>query len=141
MGELYKTYKFNPLSSCLGMLLPLPFLIIMYRVFINPDFTAALALKGVNVGFLWISSLAKADPYILPILSGLTTFFSFRQTQTDKSQAMMGYVMPVMFIFITRTIPAGAALYWVISNVIGIIQNYIIKAQLKAQENKRSANI
>lgn len=139
MSELYKENNVKFLSSCLGSLLPLPFLIIMYRVFINVDFTAELAGRGVHIGFLWVSSLAVADPIILPLISSLTTFLSFKQTQADKSQAGMTYIMPIVFFFITRTLPAGAALYWVISNIISFGQTYLIKAYLKARENKRSA--
>ena len=142
-GRLMELYKENDiskgmLSSCLGMLIPLPFLIIMYRVFLNVEFATTLLASGVSTSFFWISNLTTPDLIILPILSAVTMFFSMRQTTADKNQQMMTIVMPLVFGWITRTLPAGAGLYWVFSNIIGILQNLIIKQQIKAKE-KRSA--
>ena len=109
---------------------------IMYRVFLNTAFTEQLAAAGVNIGFLWISNFAVPDTLrILPILSGLTTYFTFSQSQAqaDPSQKTMTYLMPLMFVFITWSLPSGAAFYWVVSNIIGIIQNFLVKKQVDAR--------
>ena len=141
VAEIYRDYKINVFGGCLPMILPLPFLVIMYRVFLNTAFTEQLAAAGVNIGFLWISNFAVPDTLrILPILSGLTTYFTFSQSQAqaDPSQKTMTYLMPLMFVFITWSLPSGAAFYWVVSNIIGIIQNFLVKKQVDARL-KRSA--
>lgn len=140
MMDLYRENNVTKgmLSSCLGMLIPLPFLVIMYQVFLNADFAATLMASGISTNFFWIKDLTVADPIILPILSAATMFISMSQT-ANKDQKAMTIVMPLLFGWITRTLPSGAALYWVFSNIIGILQNILIKYQIRAKE-RRSAN-
>lgn len=136
IAEIYKDNNVNVLGGCLPMLLSLPILVIMYRVFLNTAFTEQLAASGVNIGFLWATNFAVPDQlHILPILSGITTYFTFNKAQSknDASQKSMTYMMPIMFIFITWSLPSGAAFYWLISNIIGIIQNFVVKKQVDAR--------
>ena len=68
--KLYKDNKINPMSGCLPLLIQMPILFALYYVFQN-----ITGIEGAS--FLWISNLFAKDPYyILPILSGLTTYLS-----------------------------------------------------------------
>lgn len=126
MVKLWKENKVNPAAGCLPILVQLPFLWGLYK--------ALLGFKALNgAPFFWISSLAAPDPYILPVLAGVTTFMqSWMITprgQGAQQQQMFLWMMPVLIIVITRTLPAGVALYWVISNVFSIGQQALILAK------------
>ncbi len=130
MVKMWRENKINPASGCLPLLVQLPFLWAFYKVLLdNPAF------KGAS--FLWISNLAVADKtLILPILAGATTFWqSWMTTPKDGSQQMqqkmMLYMMPPFIVWITYTLPAGVALYWVVGNLFTILQQYIVPSGLK----------
>ncbi|AEF18406.1 MULTISPECIES: YidC/Oxa1 family membrane protein insertase [Thermoanaerobacterium] len=119
MMKLYKEKNVNPMSGCLPMLLPL---IILWPLFAMlrsyPAFSTA--------SFLWLKSLAEKDPYfILPILSGVTTYISSAMIQTDNNQKSMNLIMSAFMIWITVSLPAGVGIYWVTSNIFQIVQQYI----------------
>jgi YidC/Oxa1 family membrane protein insertase len=61
-------------------------------------------------------------------------WFSMAQTTTDQSQKTMTIVMPLFFGWFTRTMPSGAAVYWVATNVVSILQHYLIQRQLAASK-------
>ncbi|SNX53779.1 YidC/Oxa1 family membrane protein insertase [Thermoanaerobacterium sp. RBIITD] len=118
MMKLYKEKNVNPMSGCLPMLLPL---IILWPLFTMlrtyPDFNTA--------SFLWLKSLSSRDPYyILPILSGVTTYISSAMIQTDSNQKSMNLIMSAFMIWITVSLPAGVGIYWVTSNIFQILQQY-----------------
>lgn len=76
---------------------------------------------------LWICNLADADPlYVLPLLMGITMFFQQKMTPTtgDPRQAKMMLVMPFIFTFMFLNLPAGLVLYWTVSNVLQILQQW-----------------
>lgn len=138
MAALYKDGGVNPFASCLPMLVQMPFLIAIF-----------FAIRAYNYGsdpsFLWIANLAQANPsdklYILPLLSALTTYIASKQTMTDPSsqnKAML-YVMPVMVGWFSVQFPAGLALYWVMSNIMQILQQWWVNRTPDAvQEEARS---
>ncbi|MCR4427648.1 MAG: YidC/Oxa1 family membrane protein insertase [Firmicutes bacterium] len=130
MAELYRDNKVNPLGGCLPMLLPLPILMIMYRVFLNEAFIQTLKEAGFSIGFLWIPDLSKPDPWILPILSGVTTWVTMQQTATDPAQKSSMIIMPLVLGWITTRLPGGAAIYWVVTNIVTIIQQFFITRQM-----------
>lgn len=125
MVKLWKENKVNPAAGCLPVLVQLPFLWGLYRALL--EFTA---FKGAP--FLWITSLAAPDPYILPVLAGVTTFLQTwmitprGQGVQQPGQQMFLWTMPILVVVITRTLPAGVALYWVISNLFSIGQQALI---------------
>ena len=128
---LYKENNANPLAGCLPLLIQMPILIALYRAlfkfdYINPD----------HAGFFWIVSLSVPDPYyLLPLLAALTTYLQSKMTisESDQTQRMMLYMMPLMIGWISMKIPSGMALYWVMFNIVGIAQQYYI--------NKRYLNV
>lgn len=130
--ELYKENKINPMGGCLPLLLQLPVLWALFSVLRKYEFTS---------GFLWITDLTAPDPiYVLPILSGITTFLQQVQTSGgDQSQRAMLFIMPIFIGYLSLSFPAGLVLYWVVSNVFSIVQQYLIKKHLPAaQEGGKS---
>ncbi len=132
LAELYRDNKVNPLGGCLPALIPLPILIVFFRVLQNKAFVDSF--DAAQTTFLWLPSLSAPDLWILPILTAVTMWFSMSQTTADQSQKTMTLIMPLIFGWFTRSMPAGAAVYWVSSNIASILQHYIIQWQLAASK-------
>jgi YidC/Oxa1 family membrane protein insertase len=138
---LYRKHGINPLSQmsgCLPAVLQAPILIALYWVIYG---VAKGALGIHDLHFLWIPHLDQRAGlptngfYILPILAGVTTFIQTKmmtptgQVADPTQQAMtqnMTLIMPVFIAFISLNFPAALALYWVISNLFSIGQQYFI---------------
>jgi len=121
MMNLYREKGVNPASGCVPMLLMMPVLFAFYAVL-----GQAIELRGADFGW-WIQDLSQPDPlFIIPILVGVTMFWQtwMNPTSTDPTQRNMMLFMPIMFSFIFLTTAAGTALYWLISNIWGIGQQY-----------------
>jgi len=120
---LYRERGVNPASGCVPMLMTMPVFFAFYAML-----TVAIELRGAPF-FGWIHDLSRPDPlYIVPILMGLTQIWQMRitpQTGTDPAQQKMMMVMPVVFMFFFLWTSAGALLYWLVSNVWGIGQQYL----------------
>ncbi|NLY52335.1 MAG: membrane protein insertase YidC [Firmicutes bacterium] len=128
--ELYKEHNINPLSGCLPMLIQLPFLWALFSVLRNFDF---------GTGFLWLTSLSEPDPlYILPVLSALTTYTQMMMTSADASQKGMMAIMPIFIGYISINFPAGLVLYWVVSNLFSMGQQYLIARRMSPQEGGKA---
>jgi len=143
--EFYKTNNINPASGCLPLLIQFPILIVLYQVFWNglkPESLSALYSFVANPGivdpmFLGLISLANPN-YILAILAGIFTFWQSKMMVSlqpaagqgsDFSAAMnkqMVYLMPLVTVFISWNLPAGLTLYWVITTLAGVIQQYFV---------------
>jgi YidC/Oxa1 family membrane protein insertase len=118
--NLYREKGVNPASGCVPMLLMMPVLFAFYSLL-----SQAIELRGAE--FAWIHDLSQPDPFfVIPILVGVTMFWQtwMNPTSTDPTQRNMMLVMPIMFSFIFLTTAAGTALYWLISNIWGIGQQY-----------------
>ncbi len=124
MIELYKTNKINPLSGCLPMLLQIPVFFALYQVI-------GQSIELYQAPFaLWVGDLSLSDPYyVLPILMGITMFFQMKMTPStmDPTQAKIMMFMPIMFTFIMLSLPSGLTLYFFISGLFGIIQQYLMR--------------
>jgi YidC/Oxa1 family membrane protein insertase len=122
MMALYKQRGVNPASGCVPMLLTLPVLFAFYAML-----SVAIELRGAPfVG--WIHDLSRHDPlYITPVLMGLTQFWQMRMTPTtaDPVQARMFMMMPIVFMVTSLWFPAGLVLYWFVSNLLAIGQQYL----------------
>jgi YidC/Oxa1 family membrane protein insertase len=124
--ELYKENKVNPLGGCLPMVVQLPFLWALFAVLRGFDF---------GTGFLWLTSLSAPDPlYILPVLSAVTTYLQMIMTSADASQKSMMYIMPVFIGYISINFPAGLVIYWVVSNLFSMGQQYVIAQRMSPQK-------
>ena len=128
MFKLYKEHGVNPLGGCWPMLLPMPVLFALFFVLGN-----SIELRGVP--FLWFPDLSRPDPlYIIPVLSGISMFalskvgqMGIQHTPQTAAQAkMMLYMMPVMIGFFGLTFASGLNLYWTVSNLASIPQQWMI---------------
>jgi YidC/Oxa1 family membrane protein insertase len=120
---LYKKYKVNPVGGCLPMFLQIPVFIALYNVLLT-----AIELRGAPWAF-WIADLSVKDPfYVLPIVMGLTMVLQQKMTPSamDPKQAKMMMLMPIVFTFMFLSFASGLVLYWLVNNVLGIIQQYFV---------------
>jgi YidC/Oxa1 family membrane protein insertase len=150
--ELYKEYNYNPASGCLPALVQMPILFALYYVVQNPVkyvFLNADVYAGIAKNFWWLTDLGKSEMSatlihvagfgvpILAILSAATTYYQMKMInpkgsnndkgkmdQTQQTQKMMTNIMPLMFGWITLSVPSGLALYWIVGNVFTIVQQY-----------------
>ncbi len=125
--ELYKENNVNPMAGCLPLLVQMPILIALYRALYAFPFK-----NPADAHFFWVQSLSDKDPYyILPLIAAVTTYFQSKMTTNaqDQTQKTMLYMMPVMIGWIASTVPAGLALYWVVFNTVGIIQQWFINKE------------
>jgi YidC/Oxa1 family membrane protein insertase len=155
MMELYRVHKVNPLSSCLPVLIQLPLLFALYRVFIqslNGQELQGLYSFVSNPGSIdpmflnWIN-LANHQNYILAAVAAILQYFQTRYMQArnaqgqvvgadDTTRMMNNYLMyflPAMTFFLGVQFPAGLALYWITTTAFGIAQQYYI-IRREAQE-------
>jgi len=130
--ELYKEHGVNPMAGCLPLLVQMPILIALYQALIKYKF-----VDVTHASFFWVSSLSDKDTYfVLPVLAGVTTYIQSKMTTSmaDPTQRAMLLTMPVFIGWISSTVPAGLALYWVVFNITGIVQQYFINKQVRRKE-------
>ena len=131
MMELYKKEKVNPLGGCLPIFLQMPIFIALYWSLME-----SVELRH-SPFFGWITDLSAQDPYyILPIMMGISMFMIQKMspsTVTDPMQQKIMTFMPVMFTFFFLFFPSGLVLYWLVSNIVTLIQQTLI---YKALEKK-----
>jgi YidC/Oxa1 family membrane protein insertase len=127
--ELYKKHKVNPIGGCLPMLIQIPVFLALYQILLN-------AIEIRNAPFIWwLQDLSAKHPYyILPVLMGLTMVIQQKMTPSgmDPKQAKIMMIMPIVFTFMFLTFPCGLVLYWLVSNTLGIIQQYFVNKKAKA---------
>ena len=123
MAALYKESGINPLAGCLPLLIQMPFLMAIF--FAIRDFSYLQQPPS----FLWLIDLSKPDPmYILPFLAAATTWMQSKQTTTEVNQQakMMLIFMPLFIGYISMDFPSGLVVYWVVSNVFQIVQQWLM---------------
>jgi len=127
---LYRKHHVNPMGGCLPMIAQIPIFYALYLALSvsvelqNATFLCFGRVFGVDV---WICDLAGHDPtYVLPVLMGVTMFLQQKMTPTmgDPRQAKMMLVMPFVFTFMFLNLPAGLVLYWTVSNILQILQQW-----------------
>ncbi|HLS47208.1 MAG TPA: membrane protein insertase YidC, partial [Gemmatimonadales bacterium] len=132
MFRLYKEYGVNPMSGCWPMLLPMPVLFALFFVFQN-----AIELRGQS--FLWLPDLAQKDPfYIIPLVMGGSMYVLSKVGQAgmepNPQMKMMLYIMPVMMTVLFINFASGLNLYYAVSNIASIPQQWML-----ANERKKRA--
>lgn len=137
--ELYKKEKFNPFGGCLPMLIQLP---ILWAIFALLQDAYFIQTSIGNATFLGMVLVQKRN-LILAVISAVTTFLQQKlaapTTGTDANQQIFLYIMPLMFGFFTYQVNAGVGLYWVVSNIVGIAQQYIINEYFIVKEHIHKA--
>lgn len=129
--ELYKTEKVNPLGGCLPLLVQMP-------IFLGLFWMLQESVELRQAPFmLWITDLSVQDPYyVLPLLMGASMWLMSKMQpsmSTDPMQQKMMQFMPVIFTVFFLWFPSGLVLYWVVSNIVTLLQQtYIYRAIDKA---------
>lgn len=149
--KLYREAGVNPLGCAGPMLIQFPIWFALYRVLTltvagTPERTVELSARLYNWGliqaavplptsFLWLDLGRQDSTRILLVLVGLTTWLQTKlsmstttpqnaqQAQTNK---MMLWMMPLMFAWFTLSVPSGLALYWCVTNTVGIVMNWFV---------------
>ena len=141
MMNLYKLYKVNPLGGCLPMILQIPVFFGFYKMLYQ-----AIELRHAPF-WLWINDLSAPDrlfrfditiplmapPYGIPVLTlvmGASMFFQQKMSPPpgDPTQAKMMMLMPIFFTFIFINFPSGLVLYWLVNNILSMVQQkYVSK--------------
>jgi YidC/Oxa1 family membrane protein insertase len=119
--NLYREKGVNPASGCVPMLLTLPVLFAFYALL-----SQAIEIRGAPFGW-WIRDLSQYDPYyITPVLMGITMFWQqwITPSSADPAQQRIMMIMPLMFCFMFLWAPSGLVIYWFVSNLWAIGQQY-----------------
>lgn len=152
----YQKHKINPLSSCLPLIIQMPILIALYWVFRYASFGTIEHLlypfvhlpSSLTIKFLGVVDLSKPEVYVFPILAGASQFYQSWMIlgQAKKDEKRMGikkkksgpqdtatmitkqmtYIFPIITVMIAIKLPAAIALYWIVTNLFSILQQYII---------------
>jgi YidC/Oxa1 family membrane protein insertase len=166
--NLYRDNKINPFSSCLPILIQLPFLIAVYQVFmaglknssmelLYPFVQRPEMINTISMGFL---DLSKSN-WVLAVLAGAAQFWQAKMMITKKPPAsvskdkgaldenmaammnkQMLYMMPALTVFIGLSLPGGLSLYWLVVTVITALQQVFIfnKILKKPNPNTNTTN-
>ena len=161
MMQIYKDNKINPFSSCLPLLLQLPFLIAVFRVFrdglnnklglVYSFIDKPEAINTLAFGFLNLSKTSL----VLAVLAGLTQFWQAKMMFTKRPEIksegskdedmaaimnkQMMYFMPILTIFIGMSLPAGLTLYWFVVTLITVFQQlYLFKKRSAGKDQPKN---
>jgi YidC/Oxa1 family membrane protein insertase len=144
--ELYRQVGINPLLGCIPMLLQMPIVIAVFTYFPN-------AIELRQESFLWADDLSTYDsiaklPFSIPfygdhvslftiLMTASTIVYTWYSNQTSTIEGPMktvGYIMPVMFMFMLNSYPAGLSYYYLVTNVLSIFQQIGIKKLVDEQK-------
>lgn len=137
--EMYRLEKINPAAGCLPMFIQIPVFFSLYKV-LN------IAIEIRHAPFIgWIKDLSAPDPLVLstilhfpvpslldigvwPIIMGITMYVQqkLNPAPTNKDQARMFALMPLIFTFMLGHFASGLVIYWTLSNILSIIQQKAI---------------
>jgi YidC/Oxa1 family membrane protein insertase len=131
MMELYKKEKFNPLAGCWPLLIQFPVFIALYWVLLE-----SVELRQADFA-LWLNDLSSPDPfYVMPALFAVSMWVQQKLSgnvamdpMQQRVMGMMPWMMGVFFAFF----PVGLVLYWLVSNLIGIAQQWYIVRKLERE--------
>lgn len=153
VSEVYKKEGISPVGGCLPTLLQSPVLFALYKILY-------ISIEMRQAPFYgWISDLSLPDPVFIfnlggmlpfalpsflqigiwPVLMGISMYLQQKMTPStpDPAQANMMLLMPIMFTFMFAQLPSGLVIYWTFSNVLSLIQQYVImKSEEKVQKKK-----
>ena len=136
MDQLRLMKEGNPLGGCLPLLIQMPFLFALYRaITISLDFRQA--------SFLWIPDLSAAEPYLIHILPILMTgtmvvlqLVTPAPAQDPLQRKMMAIGMPIFMLYILWSAPSGLVLYWLVGNIVGFSQQFLINHMTKSDDEE-----
>jgi len=137
--QLYKQFGINPLSGCIPVLLSMPILLAMFNFF-----PASIELRGESLW--WATDLSSYDEFvklsfdvpfygrhvsmftlIMTVSTLVYTYVNNQVSTVTGPMKYMSYVMPVVFLFVLNSFPAGLSFYYTVSNIATIAQQLIIR--------------
>lgn len=137
--KLYSQVGVNPLSGCIPVLLQMPILLALFSLFPN-------LIELRQESFLWANDLSTYDsiatlPFVIPFYGSHVSLFTILMTISSIAYAYynnqlttiegptktLQYIMPVMFMFILNSLPAGLSFYYFVSNMVTIGQQLVIR--------------
>ena len=122
MMHLYKTYKVNPFTGCLPLLIQMPIFFALFRTL-----TTSIEFRQASF-ILWITDLSMKDPYyVLPISMGVMMVVQSLTTTIDPRQRLMVIFMPIFMVWIFLSLPSGLQLYLFSYNILTLIEHFVIK--------------
>lgn len=157
---LYKQQKINPLSSCLPLLIQLPFLIAVYKVFMeglkseeNFSLLYSFVQNPGQLNHIFLGFLDLSKPNIpLALLTAIIQFWQTKmlmhkkqpKIESAKDENMMAimnkqmlYFMPIMTFIIGMKFPSGLVLYWLVVTLLtGLQQVYFLKKKAGEEGQK-----
>ncbi|MDI6591511.1 MAG: YidC/Oxa1 family membrane protein insertase [Patescibacteria group bacterium] len=145
MIEIYQKEKINPFSGCLPLFIQLPILIALYRVFwqgLQPEqlflLYSFVPHPGViNPTFFGFLNLSQPS-LVLALLAGISQFFQTKMISpkikqkkggsqfSEMFQKQMLYFFPIFTVFILWRLPAALSLYWLVTTLFSIFQQYLV---------------
>lgn len=159
MANFYRENKINPMKGCLPMILQMLILIPLfnllrsdYDLFQEPFILWITDLSSPDSVFTWerniplITSFSQNSIRILPILFIVTQLLSMKIMQIGTEQAankqmkIMMYLLPIIFFFTLYNMPSGLFVYWIVMNILSVIQQLIYNAVKKNNKNKNSSS-
>ena len=159
MANFYRENKINPMKGCLPMILQMLILIPLfnllrsdYDLFQEPFIWWITDLSSPDSVFTWerniplITSFSQNSIRILPILFIVTQLLSMKIMQIGTEQAankqmkIMMYLLPIIFFFTLYNMPSGLFVYWIVMNILSVIQQLIYNAVKKNNKNKNSSS-
>ncbi|MEI7615907.1 MAG: YidC/Oxa1 family membrane protein insertase [Actinomycetota bacterium] len=137
----YKKNNVNPLAGCLPLVLQMPIFFALFQLLRDLGVKVAGGGAQTIYKFLWMNLTAMDPFYVLPILMVVTMIITSKMTQTDMtktgiSNAMMTYLLPVVFGVISYKMQSGILVYWVTTNVWSIGQQYFVNKMVLKEKAK-----
>jgi YidC/Oxa1 family membrane protein insertase len=145
MQKLYKDEGYNPMMGCLPLLIQMPILMGLFYLLRNPGMYVdnVSIIVASHESFMWLQDLSQPDMWLLPAVTGITTFLSMSMTGMMTTPAgggdggmsatmqpmmkVMRVFMPVFIVVLARQMPAGLAVYWFIGNLFTVGQTLMLK--------------
>jgi YidC/Oxa1 family membrane protein insertase len=147
--ELFKKNDINPFSNCLTLLIQIPILITLYyaiRFGLAPDsphiYPWMVRPEFINTNFFGISLLTPDKSFVLPVIAAILQYIQIKMTMPNhkpvpgaapdvavQTQKMFQYVIPGTTLIFASSFPAGVALYWVVSTMFSIGQQWFVNKE------------
>ncbi|MFN8415126.1 MAG: membrane protein insertase YidC [Cytophagaceae bacterium] len=157
--QLYQQVGINPLSGCLPMLMQMPILLAMFNFFPNsielrqeslwwaPDLSTYDEFIKLSFTVPFYGSHVSLFTLLMTVSTLVYTYFNNQMSTVQGPMKYVSYIMPVVFLFVLNSFPAGLSFYYLVSNIVTIGQQFIIRRfvdedALRAQlmENKTKNN-
>jgi len=149
MMKMYKEEGTSPFGSCLPLLIQLPIIFVLYRVFQHGIDTSSYNLlysftprpEAIGTHFIGFD-LSVPDLWILPITAGLLQLLvswmsmpkvdpNAKKDAASNMTRQMMYLFPIMTVFIARSFPAAISFYWIITTLFSVGQQWYVNKNIK----------